>query len=69
MVDRDCSPSGDIAGQPFNGTVCGPNHVCAPVGCTSDADCSGTGARSSAPPQRDERVISDHELSLTGVSP
>jgi hypothetical protein len=43
MVDRDCSPSGDIAGQPFNGTVCGPNHVCAPVGCTSDADCSGTG--------------------------
>jgi hypothetical protein len=42
-VDHDCSPSGDIAGQPFNGTVCGPNHVCAPVGCTSDADCSGTG--------------------------
>jgi hypothetical protein len=40
-VDRDCSPSGDIPGQPFNGTVCGSNGVCAPVGCTSDSDCSG----------------------------
>lgn len=45
-VDRDCSPSGDIAGQTFNGTVCGPAGVCVPVGCTSDADCAGTsGAR------------------------
>jgi hypothetical protein len=42
-VDRDCSPSGDIPGQPFNGTVCGPDGVCAPVGCTSDADCATTG--------------------------
>jgi hypothetical protein len=41
-VDHDCSPSGDIAGQPFNGTVCGPDGVCAPVGCASDSDCSGT---------------------------
>jgi hypothetical protein len=43
-VDHDCSPSGDIPGQPFNGTVCGPDGVCAPVGCASDADCSGSGA-------------------------
>jgi hypothetical protein len=40
-VDHDCSPSGDIPGQPFNGTVCGTDGVCAPVGCASDADCSG----------------------------
>ena len=38
-VDHDCSPSGDIAGQPFNGTVCSAGGVCAPVGCTSDTDC------------------------------
>jgi hypothetical protein len=47
-VDHDCSPSGDIPGQPFNGTVCGPDGVCTPVGCTSDTDCSGptvTGTR------------------------
>jgi hypothetical protein len=44
MVDLDCSPSGDIGGQVFNGTVCGPNGFCAPVGCTSDADCSRTGS-------------------------
>jgi hypothetical protein len=43
-VDGDCSPSGDLSGQPFNGTVCGPNGVCAPVGCTTDADCSGVGS-------------------------
>jgi hypothetical protein len=41
-VDHDCGPSGDLPGQPFNGTVCGPDGVCAPVGCVSDADCSGT---------------------------
>ena len=41
--DHDCSPSGDIPDRPFNGTVCGSKGVCAPVGCGSDADCSGTG--------------------------
>jgi hypothetical protein len=40
--DHDCSPSGDIVGQPFNGTVCGSNGFCAPVGCASDADCGGS---------------------------
>jgi hypothetical protein len=44
-VDHDCSPSGDIAGQPFNGTVCGSNGLCAPVGCMSDSDCSGVGSQ------------------------
>ena len=46
-VDLDCSPSGDLAGQPFNGTVCGPAGVCVSVGCSSDVDCAsgGTGAR------------------------
>ena len=41
-VDHDCSPSGDLTGQPFNGTVCGPDGVCTTVGCTSDSDCAST---------------------------
>jgi hypothetical protein len=46
-VDLDCTPSGDIPGQTFNGTVCGRDGFCAPVGCATDADCSrsGTGPR------------------------
>jgi hypothetical protein len=43
-VDLDCSPSGDLPGQPFNGTVCGPGGTCSPVGCSSDGDCSRTGS-------------------------
>jgi hypothetical protein len=43
-VDHDCSPSGDLPGQPFNGTVCGPDGICTPVGCVSDSDCSGVGS-------------------------
>lgn len=38
-IDQDCSPSGLLSGK-FNGTVCGADHYCGTIGCTSNAECS-----------------------------
>jgi hypothetical protein len=37
--DQDCSPSG-LAGSVFTGSVCGADHFCGALGCTSDGECS-----------------------------
>jgi hypothetical protein len=37
-TDQDCSPSG-LSGD-FNGMVCGADHYCASLGCSSNDECS-----------------------------
>jgi hypothetical protein len=48
-TDQDCSPSG-LSGSSFTGLICGADHFCGSMGCTSDNECSiavaGTGTTS-----------------------
>jgi hypothetical protein len=37
-IDQDCSPSG--LSTAFTGSICGADKFCAPIGCTSNAECS-----------------------------
>jgi hypothetical protein len=46
-TDQDCSPSG-LSGSAFTGSVCGADHFCGSLGCTSDAECASKTAVGSA---------------------
>jgi len=40
-TDQDCSPSG-LSGSAFTGLICGADHLCGSMGCTSDLECAST---------------------------